>query len=274
MEIDGMTEESRQNVHPLHESNPGAPFDVPADQLERIIARASVLQHAAGDVERRRLSEQEILAIGQEVRLDPEYVRQALAEYRADSLVPPAPAEHPLLARVLGPAHARVRRVMRGRPGEIHRDFERRLRSEERMRPVRLRVSESVWEPDTSWTSQITRALDFEGRGYELAQLQSVSIATAPASTEETMVTLTADLSEARKSQLTGWGFGLLFTGIFLLAPFVFSGGAWRWLLLTPAVLGGIAIASTLIHASMNNKRRRAALLLEGLLDQLEIARR
>ncbi|MCA1778846.1 MAG: hypothetical protein LC637_05560 [Xanthomonadaceae bacterium] len=152
-----MTEESRQNVHTLHQSKPGAPFDVPVDQLERIIARASVLQHAAGDVDGRTLSEPEILAIGQEVRLDPEYVRQALAEYRADSLLPPAPAEHPLLARVLGPAHARIRRVMRGQPSEIHRDFERRLRSDERMRPVRLRASESVWEPDTSWTSKIHR---------------------------------------------------------------------------------------------------------------------
>ncbi|MEX2499867.1 MAG: hypothetical protein WD397_13440 [Wenzhouxiangellaceae bacterium] len=271
-------EEARLNVHSLHESEPheassGAPFDVPADQLERIIARASVLQHAAGDVDGRRLSEEEILAIGQEVRLDPEYVRQALAEYRADSLVPPAPAEHQLLARVLGPAHARVRRVMRGQPAEIHRDFERRLRSEERMRPVRLRASESLWEPDTSLTSKITRALDFEGRGYELAQLQSVSIATAPASTDETMVTLTADLSKARREQITGWGFGLLFVTIFMLAPFIFS-APWRWMLLAPAALGGIAIAASFIHVSMNNKRRRAALVLEGLLDQLEIARR
>lgn len=273
-----MTEETRHNVHSLHESNrhesnPGDSFDLPADQLERIIARASVLQHAAGDVEGRRLSEEEIVAIGQEVRLDPDYVRQALAEYRTDSLVPPAPAEHPLLARIFGPAHARARRVMRGQPGEIHRDFERRLRPEERMRPVRLRGSESVWEPDSGLTSKITRALDFEGRGFELAQLQSVSIATAPASTDETMVTLTADLGEARKEQITGWGMGLLFVTIFLLAPFIFD-GPWRWLLLGPAVLGGIAIATASIHVSMNNKRRRAALLLEGLLDQLEMARR
>lgn len=269
-----MTEDARDNVHSLHESSPGTPFDVPADQLERIIARASVLQHAAGNVEGRKLSEKEIVAIGQEVRLDPEYVRQALAEYRADSLVPPAPDDHPLLARILGPAHARVRRVMRGQPGEVHREFERRLRSEERMRPVRQRASESLWEPDSSWTSKITRALDFEGRGYELAQLQSISIATAPASTDQTMVTLTADLSDARKEQLVGWGFGLAAVAFYVVMGGPLLSEASRWLLAAPLTFGGIAIAAVAIHVSLNSKRRRAALLLEGLLDQLEVARR
>lgn len=268
-----MNPRSDDNIHSLHGQSTSEAYDVPAEQLERIIARASVLQHAAGDSEQRRLSEAEILSIGQEVGLSSEHVRRALAEYRADSLVPPAPEEHPLLTRLLGPAHARARRIMRGDAHEIHREFERRMRSDERMRPVRIRGTESVWEPDTSWTSKLTRALDLEGRGYELAQLKSVNIVTAPASVHETMVTLTADLSEERKEQLNGWGMALFFISLFVIVPF-FVSKAWLWLLLGPALIIGIVGAAWIIHTSMNSKRRRAALLLEGLLDQLEIARR
>lgn len=264
-----MAQNQHDQVHHLHGEPQNTAFDVPADQLERVIARASVLQHAAGDGEQRRLSEAEIISIGREVGLDPEHVRRALAEYRADSLVPPEPEEHPLLTRLLGPSHARVRRVMRGHATEIHRQFEHRLRSEERMRPVRLRGTESVWKPDESWAGKLTRALDFEGRGYELAQLKSVNIVTAPASTSEALVTLTADLSEERKEQLQGWGMALFFISLFVLIPFFFS-KAWLWLLLVPALAGAVAVAGFIIHSSMNSKRRRAALLLEGLLDQLE----
>ncbi len=261
-----------ENIHPLHGQQEDQPFAVPAEQLERIIARASVFQHAAGDGEQRRLSEEEVVSIGQEVGLEPEYVRRALAEYRADSLVPPAPSEHPLVTRLLGPGYARARRVMRGNAADIHRRFERHLKLDERMRPVRLRSTESVWEPDTSWTSKLTRALDFEGRGYELSQLKSISIVTAPASDQESLVTLTADLAEERKEQLSGWFIGLVFVTAFVLLPFFLS-KAWLWLLLGPALVAGIGMAIWSIHTSLKRKRKRAALLLEGLLDQLEISR-
>ncbi len=264
-----MAKNQRDTVHHLHGESEGGAFDVPADQLERVIARASVLQHAAGDSEQRRLSEGEIISIGKEVGLEPDHVRRALAEYRADSLAPPEPEEHPLLTRLLGPSHVRVRRVIKGHASEIHRQFEHRLRSEERMRPIRLRGTESLWEPDESWTGKLSRALDLEGRGYELSQLKSINIVAAPASTSEAMVTLTADLSEARKEQWQGWAMALFFISLFVLVPFFFS-KAWLWLLLVPALLGAVGAACLFIHTSMNSKRRRAALLLEGLLDQLE----
>jgi hypothetical protein len=265
-----MSQNRKEQVHHLHGQPHSDAFDVPAEQLERVIARASVLQHAAGDSEQRRLSEEEVISIGREVGLSAEHVRRALAEYRADALVPPAPEEHPLLTRLLGPAYARARRVMRGDPQALHREFEQRLRSDERMRPVRLRGTESVWEPDSSWTSKLTRALDLEGRGYELAQLKSINIVTAPASPDESLVTLTADLSEERKEQLNGWSMALFFISLFVLVPFFFS-KAWLWLLFAPALAGGIIVAGWIVHTSMNSKRRRAALLLEGLLDQLEL---
>ena len=266
-----MNQSHEDNIYPLHDEQADRAFSVPADDLERIIARACVLQNAAGDEERRQLSEGEIISIGREVGLSAESVHRALAEYRADALSPPAPDGHPLITRVLGPTFARARRVVRGNAGELHRAFERRLRSEEQMRPVRMRGTESVWEPDSSWLSKLTRTFNIEGRSYELAQLDSISIVTAPASTQETLVTLTADLANERKEQIIGWSIGLAGIALFVLIPSILlKMGLWLFL---PALLGSAALAGWMMKNSLEGKRRRAALLLEGLLDQLEIRR-
>mgnify|MGYP001088332678 CR=1 FL=1 len=260
------------NVHTLHQSEAGQAYGIPAEQLERIIARASVLQNALGDGEARRLSEEEIISIGQEVGLSAEHVRRALAEYRADSLVPPEPEEHPLVARLLGPGHARARRVITGDPVDLHRRFEHHMISRERMRAVRLRGTESVWEPDTSWSGKLGRALDFNGQGHEVAKLSSVSIVTAPASSTEAMVTLTTDVREERKEQLMGWSFGLIMIAVFVLVPY-FTKSPWLWLLLGPVLLAASAGAVWGVRSAIDAKRQRVALLLEGLLDQLEFRR-
>ena len=270
-----MTREQRSKIQSIHGAQGADAFAIPAEQLERVIARASVLQHAAGDGEQRQMSEQEIIAIGREVGLDAEHVRQALAEFRAEALSPAPPEDHPLLARWFGSPHARVRRVMRGDPQDIHRAFERHLSRQARMRAVRLRGTTSVWEPDSSWMGKLTRALDFEGRGYELTQLKSFSIVTAAASPSESLVTLTADLGEARSEQIQGWGFGLLAALVVLFVlPVAMDLSAWVWLLIPSmaAVAAGIGVFS--IQRAMESRRRRAALLLEGLMDQLEFGRR
>lgn len=260
------------NVHTLHQREPSQPYDIPAEQLERIIARASVLQNALGDSEARRLSEEEIISIGREVGLSAEHVRRALAEYRADSLVPPEPVEHPLVARLLGPGHARARRVVSGDPVELHRRFEHHMITRERMRAVRLRSTESVWEPDTSWSGKLGRALDFNGQGHEVAKLNTVGIVTAPASSTEAMVTLTADVREERKEQLMGWGIGLVMVAVFVLVPY-FTKTPWLWLLLGPVLAAATAGAIWAVRSAIDAKRQRIALLLEGLLDQLEFRR-
>lgn len=256
-------------IHQLHSRPEANAFGVPAEQLERIIARASVLQHAAGDSEQRRLSEDEILGIGEEVGLSPEHVRRALAEFRADSLAPPAPEDHALLSRLSGPAFARARRVVAGTADQVSTQVERMMREQERMRPVRQRGSFSVWEPDSSLGSKITRALDLEGRGYELSQLESLDIAVAPADEHSSLVTLSADLRKARNDQLQGWG---------LWAPFVlliltFAGVLSPWLSI-PVLLAGLVAVPIAVRWWLEGRRRRTVLLLEGLLDQVEMRAR
>jgi len=260
------------NVHNLHQTHSDDSFAVPAEQLERIIARAAVLQNALGEGEQRRLSDDEIIGIGREVGLSAEHVRRALAEYRADALVPPEPDEHPLIARWLGPGHARARRVISGDPVDLHRRFEHHMVARERMRSVRLRSTESVWEPDTSWTGKLGRALDFDGQGHEVAKLESVSIVTAPASSSEAMVTLTADVRGERNEQLWSWGGGLFVITVVAVFTMAFP-KIWLWLLFGPLLVVGTAGAAWAVRNGVKAKRDRVALLLEGLLDQIEFRR-
>ncbi len=263
--------DTRSNVHPWPEQRGAEPpsFGVPVERLEKLIARASVLQHAAGDGEQRQLSEEEVLAIGQEVGLSAEHVRRALAEYRAETLSPPAPEDHPLIERLVGPAYARARRVVPGGADAVHRQLERLLTEQERLRPRRQRGTASVWEPDQSLGSKITRALDFEGRGYELSQLESLEIAVANADGHSSLVTLTADLREARKEQMHGWGIAAPIVLIVLTVTGVLS--AW---LSVPLLLASLVAIPMAVRWTLDSRRRRNALLLEGVLDQLELRTR
>jgi hypothetical protein len=265
------------NVHHFDPEKGASATGVPADQLERIIARAAVFQNAHGEGEQRQLSEAEIISIGEEVGLSPEHVRRALAEWRADSLAPPEPDDDPIATRLAGPANVRVRRLIEGGAASVHRRFERHLREAEYMRPVRMREFESLWECNDGLASSIKRGLsqvlDTEGRSYELSELKSLSIVTAPVSTGETMVTLTADLSDDRSELLGGWGWTLGALAIVGLVFIITSGDWWSWLLLIGAV-AGTAVAPFLMARSFRAARRRTALLLEGLLDQLELTHR
>jgi hypothetical protein len=264
-----MNSERDRRVHELPPRSRSEAFDIPADQLERIIARASVLQHAAGEGEQRRLNEGEILSIGQEVGLSSEHVRRALSEYRAEALSPPEPDDNPVLKRLVGPAFARVRRVVPGSADRLSREIDRMMREQERLRPVRQRGNFSVWEPDQSLGSKITRALDFEGRGYELSELKSLEIAVAAADEESSLVTLSTDLSKGRNEQLQGWGLWAPFVVLILTLTGVLS----PWLGV-PVLLAGIIAVPAGVRWWLDNRRRRTMLLLEGVLDQVEMRAR
>lgn len=264
------------NVHHFEAERRASATGVPADQLERIIARAAVFENAHGEGEKRQLSEAEIISIGEEVGLSREHVRRALAEWRADSLAPPEPDDDLLAARLAGPATVRVRRLIDGNAASVHARFERHLREAEYMRPVRMREFESLWECNDGLAGTIRRGLsqmlDTEGRSYELSELKSLSIVAAPVSSGETMVTLTADLSDDRSELLGGWGWSLAAMAIVGLVFVIISGGWWPWLLLFGAIGGAIA-APFAMGRSFRATRRRTGLLLEGLLDQLELRR-
>ena len=146
--------------------------------LEQVIRRAAELQHsvgAGGAGGRDGLSEGEVLRIGREVGLDPRHVRRALAEHRAESLVPALPEDEAPL-RALGEGRVRASRAVPGEPVGVQEKLEGHLRTRESLQSVRRRPGRSLWEPAGSLLSKMQRTLDVGGRGYELAEARSLEV--------------------------------------------------------------------------------------------------
>lgn len=244
-------------------------MEVSRDQLEKVIHRAAELQFGREESED-VLEADEVLRIAEEVGLEGRHVRQALAEMRADALLPARPEDRSTATRLWGPAVVVAARVVPGEPGEIQARLARFLEERESMRRVRDRPGQQVFEPASDLMSQIQRGLDFGGRGYELAKARSVSVMVQPLEEGRSLVSITADITNQRTGHAAGWylslgGFGLATSLVSILAA-----GA-PGLVVIPAVTGGVGVVGTL-GTSWTVARRyaRMELAVQGLLDRLE----
>lgn len=257
-------------------AGPDAGPPVPSSELERVIHRAVQLQHGAagegdgGEAGAEALSESEVLRIGREVGLEPRHVRRALAEVRAEALLPEAPDDEGLPRRLLGDAFVRASRAIPGEPDEVQERTEEHFRERESLQSVRRRAGRSLWEPAGSLVSKMQRALDVGGHGYELAEGRRVELSVAGLEDGWSLVTLTVDLRNVRSEHGIGWISGLAGAGsgagvvavLVLGVPALVAVPA-----LAAAAVGGTSAAT---RWTLQKKRRRLELVLEGLLDRLE----
>lgn len=245
----------------------------PAD-LERVIRRASNLQFRAGATEgESALDETEVVRIGEEVGLEPRYVRQALAEIHADSLVPALPRESRLPARLWGPGLVRTSRVVPGDRAEVEAKLEVHLRDRELLKRVRHQPGRSLWEAAGGLLSTMKRAMDVGGHGYELAKARSVELVVEGLEPGWSLVSLTADLRNERTETAVGWHILAAAFAIPAAGFLVATGGPELPILLGSGLAGGAGLgAATWATATHYRKRReRTQLVLEGLLDRLEL---
>ncbi len=212
------------------------------------------------------------MRIGEEVGLEPRYVRRALAEVHADSLLPALPEEARLSARLWGSGIVRAIRVVPLEASEAQARVETYLRDREAMSRVRTGTGRSLWEPAGGLWSTMRRAMNVGGHGYELAKARSLELRVEPLEAGFSLVTLTADLRNERGKIAAGWHFGLAGSGlgaaIALLAVF----GPEAAALLGAGAIGGTAAAgaSWATAAQYRRRRERLELVLQGLLDRLE----
>ncbi|MFO7586664.1 MAG: hypothetical protein R6X22_01190 [Gemmatimonadota bacterium] len=250
-------------------ARPPARAPVRGDQLERVIQRAAELQFARDDVPE-DLTEEEVVRIAGEVGLETRHVRQALAELRANALVPAIPADAGLAARFLGPALVQASRVVPGDPPGVLRELSSHLRERESLRTVREQPGRQLWEPAADLMSKLSRSFDFSGRGYELARCRSLEVSAEPLESGRSLLTLTADLRNQRTEHAVVWLSCLGAAGAGASAALVF-GFLAPPLLALPAV-GAAVVAAGGYGASRTVARRRARveLALLGILDRLE----
>ncbi len=251
---------------------PGGSVTVTREQLERVILRASDLQFRRSRPDAGELRSGEVVQIGAEVGIEERYIRQALAEVEAASLVPDAPPDEGLARRIAGPAIVSTSRVVPGSPAEVEANLEAYLRQEELLRQVRSRSGGSRWEPGSGLVHQMRRAFDVGGRRYTLARARDLRIRVAALESGWSLVTLTADIGILRAGRLAGWfgGMGLAgAAGGFSL--FMATGGGVLPLLGGLAILSGFAALGTgSARAGVRKAGQRTRLALEGLLDRLE----
>lgn len=249
---------------------PDTPTHVPAGRLEAIIRRATELQFTEGEGGRDLLSEEEVLRIGREVGLDPRHVRRALAESRARDLLPDEPTDEGLLRRVAGGAVVRASRPVPGDLAEVQRRVEQHLESRQSLRAVRRRRGRSVWEPSEGLVDKMQRALDVAGRGYELAEARRIELAVAQLEAGHSLTTLTADLRNVRREQTIAWGSVSAggFSGVGVLLAVALG---LPWFLAVPAALAGAAGTTSVgVGRTLERRRDRVRMAMEGLLDRLE----
>ena len=243
----------------------------PAD-LERVFRRASDLQFRAGSDAGQTIGEAEALRIGEEVGLERRYVRQALAEVRADALLPVTAKESRLAVRLYGTALIRESRVVPGDRDEVNASISAHFRERELLKPVRIRAGGSLWQPAAGLLSTMKRAMDVGGHGYDLAKARSVEVDVEPLEPGWSLVTLTADVGNLRNEVAAGWYLGLLGLAIPAAIALVAIGGPELPMLIGSGLAGGTAVGTATWATGKHFRRRRerVRLVFQGLLDRLE----
>ena len=246
------------------------PTRVSQDQLERVIHRAAALQFSQGESHDDSLEAEEVLRIAEEVGLEGRYVRQALAEMRADALLPVRPEDRSTATRLWGEAVVVAARVVPGEPAEILEKLGKYLAERESLRCVRDRPGQQVWETASDFMSQLQRGLDFSGRGYELAKARTVNVMVQPLEEGRSLISITADMSNQRIGHAAGW-YGVLGTAGLGSALGAILGEGASAMVVIPAVVGGVGLVGT-VGATMTlaRRRNRMELSVQGLLDRLE----
>ncbi|NNK47419.1 MAG: hypothetical protein HKP01_00955 [Gemmatimonadetes bacterium] len=257
-----MTEDSGSGRLPV-------PSEVSRPQLEKIIHRAAELQFGRGETYD-TLDVAEVQRIAEEVGLEGRYVRQALAEVRADELVPSRPEDRSLATRLWGEAAIVESRVVPGGSEEVLEKLRSYLTDRESLRCVRDRPGQQVWEPASDLMSQIQRGLDFSGRGYELAKSKTLTVLTQQLEEGRTLVSVIADIANTRAGYAAGWYGSLGVFGLGSALGAVLGGGA-EALIVFPAVTAGVTAAGTFgTVKTLARRRARVELAVQGLLDRRE----
>ncbi len=245
------------------------PVQVSRAQLEKVIHRAAELQFDRGEGYD-SLEVEEVQRIAEEVGLEGRYVRQALAEMRADSLFPAHPGERSFATRLWGEAAVVESRVVPGGPEEVFEKLRRYLSDRESLRCVRDRPGQQVWEPASDFLSQLQRGFDFSGRGYLLAKARTLTVLAQPLEEGRTLVSVIADISNTRTGAAAAWYGALGTLGLGSALGAILGEGASA-MIVAPAVATGVAAVGTLgTMKTLARRRGRVELAVQGLLDRLE----
>lgn len=248
--------------------------------LERVLARASELQaNAPGDAGD-AISESRLLEIAQEVGLDVNHVRQAMAEERAQ-LPMTVPERGPMLD-ALGDVFVGAQRVVPGTPGELLQRLEAVLPRGELLLPVRRTGDRLILEPRRDPLGNVFRAMGVGGRRFDLVRVDSVVVTATPVDATKSVLRFDAVLTGARSMERTTVVITSALLWLIVIAAavpmLVFSLALPTFAAATVGLLSAIAAGGSWLTWRGIRKRYRAMLgrvqmRLDALLDEAQAGR-
>ena len=242
---------------------------VASEDLDLIVRRAAEIQNKRGNTASQLLTEEEVVEIGRQVGLEPAHVRRAMAEVHAESLAPERPQGNRILDLVAGDARVEVRRVVAGEPTLIQQQVEMLLREREKLSALRRRPARSVWEASAGIMDRLDRFMNFSGKEYALADTRQVELAIAETEPGWSLVTLAADLANKREEALYTAG-SCVGVAAILAAAFTAMDAGYGVFLPVVVGLASAAVAIPWLRWSVGKRRERIAVILEGLIDQVD----
>lgn len=234
--------------------------------FDRLLQRAAELQAASSDIGD-GVTEDELLALGKEVGIPEQHLRQALLEERTRAV--PVTTGGTTLDRWVGQADILVERVVQGREEDITQAIAHWLEDREHFVLQRSSVGRTTFEPMSSFAGAMRkmRTMFEGGRGKPyLDRAQLVTAVVTPLESGFCHVTLAASLRTTRNSYVAG---GTTLAGLGVTAAAIMGIlGAPEFSLLLPVVpMGG---AGWLVARLFRPIAERARLGLERALDDLE----
>ncbi len=176
--------------------------------LDRILKRAGELQVSAADPAE-EMTEEQLIALGQEVGITPQHLRQAIAEERTRPALPDEPG---FADRWVGPRTVSARRVIRGTREQLLARLDDWMRREECLQVKRRLADRVVWEPRRDFLGNVKRGLNLGGRSYALMRTHDVAATAVSIDNATTLIQIDADLRPARAARVRGGG-GVAATG-------------------------------------------------------------
>lgn len=247
------------------------PVQLDRSALERVLARAAEL-HAHTLEPADNMTEGELVELGNEVGINAEYIRQALAEERTRVAVP---EERGVVGEAFGPAVATASRIVTGSPSQLLGQLDLWMQREEGLRPKRRFADRLTWEARRDFVGSLQSSFNMSGRPYALKPATDVAATAVAVDAQRTLIRLDAEMGETRRKSV-GWSGALAGTGL------VSSAGLVGWaasipgssLLIAGLIAGawttGAVAAAFGIARAQRRRIHRAQLALEQILDRLE----
>jgi hypothetical protein len=241
--------------------------------LERVLHRAGELQAAAADPidVSEAMTEEQLIALGQEVGLSSQHLRQALAEERTR---PALTEDHSFAGRWLGPGSVVAKRVIRGPRDKLLATLDEWMRREECLQVKRRHIERFLWEPRRDFLGNVKRGFNLSGRGYALTRAREVGATAVELDNGTCMVQIDADLSNARAGRARG-AMASVATGTVGSAVLIGLGAVVGAVMLPVLAVAAVPIAigagsAAGIAKGYRGTAERAQLALEQALDAIE----